>query len=326
MPMLTDIPSALGLYRAMLRIRLVEETIADRYAQQRMRCPVHLSIGQEAVAAGVSAALASSDQIFSTHRCHAHYLAKGGDLTAMIAEIHGKETGCCGGRGGSMNLVDPDAGVMMSSPTIGSSIPVAVGAALSMQQRGTGGVAVAYFGDGASEEGVLHESLNFAALRRLPVLFVLENNGYSIFTPLDQRQPAQRPLSDLGRAHGIPAETVDGNDAGAVRAAAGRAVGRARRGEGPTLLVCDTYRQSEHCEPAKVFDVGYRTAAEREEWAARCPLTRLRHQLIAEGILTKEAEAALLRSLRTEVEEAFADADAAPFPSPVNAMEHLHVR
>lgn len=322
--MITDMPSARDLYHAMLRIRLVEETIADRYPEQDMRCPVHLSIGQEAVAVGVSAVLRRDDQVLSTHRCHAHYLAKGGDLKAMMAEIFGKAAGCCGGRGGSMNLVDADAGVLMSSPTIGSSLPLAVGAALAMRQQGRDAVAVAYFGDGAAEEGVLHESLNFASLRKLPVVFVLENNTYSIFTPLSERQP-DRPLADLGRAHAIVTHEVDGNDVLAVRDAAARAVDRARRGEGPSLLVCHTYRQSEHCEPAAVFAVGYRDADERERWAERCPLALLKRDMENGDRLTGDDEAAMVRSLLAEVDEAVRFAAAAPFPHPDRAQEFLYV-
>ncbi|HYH22872.1 MAG TPA: thiamine pyrophosphate-dependent dehydrogenase E1 component subunit alpha [Azospirillum sp.] len=314
---------SLDLYRAMLRIRLVEEEIAARYAEQEMRCPVHLSIGQEAVAAGVCAALRRDDQMVSTHRCHAHYLAKGGDLKAMLAEIYGKAAGCCGGRGGSMHLFDHDAGLLLSLPIVASGLPIAAGVALSFAQEGSARVAVGFCGDGSIEEGVFHETLNLAAVHRLPVLFVLENNLYSCYTGLGDRQPA-RPFTDLARGYAMPVETADGNDVHAVRAATGRAVGRARAGQGPTLLVFDTYRWREHCGPNYDNDAGYRTEAEFLDWKARCPLARLRAELVRDGALDEAAELAMLNAITAEIEEAFAFARAAPFPEADTVAEHVH--
>lgn len=172
------------MYRSMLRIRMVEEAIRDRYSEEKMRCPVHLSIGQEAIAVGVCAALPANSWIISNHRSHAHYLAKGGDLTKMIAELHGKATGCCGGRGGSMHLVDRDAGVLPSIPIVGGAAPIAVGAALALSE----GVVACFLGDGAGEQGVFYEALNLAALKKAPVLFVIENNRVAVDTRLDYRQ------------------------------------------------------------------------------------------------------------------------------------------
>src|SRR5580704_14655173 len=177
------------LFTAMLRIRLIEEEIAARYAQEKMRCPIHLSIGQEAVAVGVSSVLRRTDQIVTTHRCHAHYLAKGGDLKAMLCELMGREPGCCSGRGGSMHLFDRDAGVLLSLPIVAASIPIGVGAAFAMKRKKQDNVAVIYLGDASVEEGVFHESANFAALRRLPAIFICENNLYSVYTALHDRQP-----------------------------------------------------------------------------------------------------------------------------------------
>ena len=206
------------LYRSMLNIRLVEEGIAERYDEQEMRCPVHLSIGQEAAASGVGLALHEKDRIFSTHRSHAHYLAKGGDLRAMLAEIYGKAEGCVGGRGGSMHLMDPNAGMMASIPIVGSCIPLAVGTALSDAIDGNNRVSIAYLGDASIEEGVFHESANFARLRDLPVLFVCENNLYSVYSHLEIRQP-DRPLTAVAAAHNIRASHHDGNDVEAVHRA-----------------------------------------------------------------------------------------------------------
>jgi pyruvate dehydrogenase E1 component alpha subunit len=314
---------AFALYRAMLRIRLVEEAIAKRYAEQDMRCPVHLSIGQEAAAAGVCHALRNGDRVFSTHRCHAHYLAMNGDCSAMIAEMYGKVTGCIGGRGGSMHLQDPDHGLIASVPIVGGSIPLATGTALSDSLDGNGRVSVAFFGDATLEEGIFHESANFAALRSLPVLFVCENNLYSVYTPLEQRQP-DRPLTDIARGHGLTAEAADGNDAEAVLAAATRAIDRARAGSGPTLLVLDTYRWREHCGPNFDNHLGYRTEAEYLAWRARCPLERLRTQLMERGLLSSVADAAMTESLSAEIDAAFDAARAAPLPDAATAALHVY--
>lgn len=313
----------LALYRDMLRIRLVEEAIATRYVEQEMRCPVHLSIGQEAAAVGVCHALRDGDRVFSTHRCHAHYLAMNGDLPAMIAEIYGKATGCIGGRGGSMHLQDPDRGLIASIPIVGGSIPLATGTALSDSLDGNGRVSVAFFGDATLEEGVFHESANFAVLRSLPVLFVCENNLYSVYTPLRERQP-DRPLADIARGHGLTAETTDGNDAEAVLAATTRAVGRARAGQGPTLLVLDTYRWREHCGPNFDNHLGYRTEAEYLAWRERCPLERLRARLRERGLLSVAADAAMAEVLNGEIDTAFEAARAAPLPDASTVTHHVY--
>ena len=313
----------LALYRAMLRIRTVEEEIAARYSEQKMRCPVHLSIGQEAIAVGVSAALESGDQAVSTHRCHAHYLAKGGDLIAMLAELMGRATGCCGGRGGSMHLFDLRAGLLLSLPIVAASIPVGVGAALAFKQEGKRNVAVIYLGDASLEEGVFHESANFAALKKLPAIFVCENNLYSVYTDLRDRQPP-RPLTEAGRAHGMPTVHVDGNDVRAVRRAAVAAVARARAGLGPTFLLADTYRWREHCGPNYDNDLGYRTPAEFEQWRERDPIARLRAEMRASGLLDSAAEQAIEAEFAREVAAAFAAAEAAPMPDPRLATVGLY--
>ncbi len=306
------------LYREMLRIRTVEEAIAVRYAEQKMRCPVHLSIGQEAIAVGVSAALTSGDQAVSTHRCHAHYLAKGGDLVAMLSELMGKATGCCGGRGGSMHLFDLKAGLLLSLPIVAASIPVGVGAALAFKQQKMPNVAVIYLGDASLEEGVYHESANFAALKELPAIFVCENNLYSVYTNLRDRQP-QRPLTELGRAHGMPTAHVDGTDVCAVYRTALAAAARARSGGGPTFILADTYRWREHCGPNYDNDLGYRTVAEFTEWRERDPLVRLRNELTAAGLLGAATAEIIQADLSREVAQAFAAAEAAPPPDPRRA-------
>jgi len=263
-----------SLYRVMLRIRRVEEAIAERYAAQEMRCPVHLSIGQEAVAAGVCAALTQQDGVFSNHRAHAHYLAKGGSLAAMLAEIYGKAEGCCKGIGGSMHMIDMAAGFLGAVPIVGATVPLAVGAAWAARLRGEDRVIAVFFGDGTFEEGAVYESINFAVLHRLPVLFVCENNLYACYTRLSTRQP-ERAIHAVAAACGCKAMTADGNDALAVFEAASSAVADLRAGSHPVFLECATYRWREHCGPNVDDDLGYRPPVEVAEWKAACPVNRL---------------------------------------------------
>ncbi|UUX48413.1 thiamine pyrophosphate-dependent dehydrogenase E1 component subunit alpha [Nisaea acidiphila] len=308
--------------RQILRIRLVEETIAERYSEQEMRCPVHLSIGQEAAAVGVCDALRPDDRLFSSHRSHAHYLAKGGNLHAMMAEIYGRRDGCIGGRGGSMHLMDPDAGMMASIPIVASSIPLATGTALSDKFDGNGKVTISFIGDACLEEGVFHESANFARLRGLPVVFVCENNLYSVYTNLADRQP-DRPLTDIPAAHGIESRHVDGNDLDAVRDAALWAVETARTGS-PTFLLLDTYRWREHCGPNYDNHIGYRTEEEFQVWHAQDPLERYRKVLEEQGRLTAAEFATLEKDVQAEVDAAFAFATQSPLPEPSEARAHVY--
>ena len=307
-----DVPLE-GLFFDMLRNRRVELEISRRYEDGEMRCPVHLSVGQEAISAGVCLAMTSGDQLVSTHRAHAHYLSKGGDMKRMLAEFHGKAAGCCGGRGGSMHIFDREAGMLLSLPIVASSLPIAVGAALAMKQAGTQSVAVVIFGDAAVEEGVFHEAANFAALKQLPVIFVCENNLFSVYTHLNDRQP-DLPLQRLGAAHGIPSVTSDGNDVEAVYRLTAEAFARARAGGGPSLLVFDTYRWLEHCGPGYDNDIGYRTEDEFLAWKARDPLQRTRQKLFALGRLDEGREARLSAQIDQEIAEAFDFAVESPLP------------
>lgn len=264
----------LALLRSMLRIRLTEEAIANRYADQEMRCPMHLCIGQEAIAVGVCAALSVDDGVFSNHRAHGHYLAKGGSLKAMIAELYGRTAGCCGGRGGSMHLIDLDAGFLGSTPIVGGTVPLAVGAAWAASLRNERKVFVTFFGDGCFEEGVMHESMNFAALHNLPVIFVCENNEFSVYTRLNQRQP-DRPIYRIAEAHGLAAYVGDGNDIRSVVNISREAVNAARAGLGPQFIELHTYRWREHCGPNFDDELGYRSASEVAVGKAACPIARL---------------------------------------------------
>lgn len=310
----------LAMLRAMMRIRCTEETLAERYQEGEMRTPTHFSIGQEGVAVGVCAALERDDVIYSTHRCHAHYLAKGGNLPGMVAELYGRETGCARGRGGSVHLNDPAAGVIASSAILGQTMAVAAGSALAFQMDGQPRVAAGFFGDGAAEEGIFHETLNFAALRKLPVLFVCENNGYSTHTPQAARQPAGPAIHERVRAYTIPSGLVDGNDVFATHAATAAAVARIRRGEGPYFLECTTYRWREHVGPLWDYDRGYRSKAEVDAWVARCPIQRAAAVLTAEGLCSEADLAAWRRDIQAEVDRAVAAAKTAPFPAVEDLM------
>lgn len=279
-----------------------------------MRTPTHFSIGQEAVAVGVCTALERDDAVYSGHRCHAHYLAKGGNLPAMVAELYGRETGCARGRGGSVHLNDASVGMVASSAILGQTMAVAVGSALAFKMDGAPRVAVTFFGDGAIEEGIFHECLNFAVVKRLPVLFVCENNGYSTHTPLAVRQPQAIEIHQRARSYGMLAKLVDGNDVFAVHETAREAVA-AVRGNGPYFLECTTYRWREHVGPLWDYEWGYRTKEEVDGWIARCPIKRATERLMAEGVLSAADVKALERELQREVDRAVAAAKAAPFPA-----------
>lgn len=311
------------LYEGMQRIRQIELQIAKRYAEQKMRCPVHLSIGQEAIAVGVCAALERTDQAVSTHRCHAHYLAKGGDLNAMMAELYGKSTGCCGGRGGSMHLFDTDAGLLLSLPIVASSIPIGVGAAFGFARRREPHVAVVFLGDASLEEGVWHESANFASRHTLPVIFVCENNLYSVYTHLDDRQP-RRPMTKLAEAHGMHTRHVDGNDLEALLPTMSDMVSRARNGQGPSFLLADTYRWLEHCGPNYDNHIGYRTEDEFKTWRIRCPLENLRGKLEKSGLWDEAREDRLNARIQAEIDAAFHFAEDSPFPELHTAAEGVY--
>ncbi|MEQ9560280.1 MAG: thiamine pyrophosphate-dependent dehydrogenase E1 component subunit alpha [Rhodospirillales bacterium] len=308
-----DNMDGLDLYRQMLRVRRVEEAIAKHYPEQEMRCPTHLCIGQEAVPAGVMAHLHRADLIFSGHRSHGHYLAKGGDLKAMIAELYGRDTGCARGRGGSQHLIDLDAGFVASAPILAGTVPIAVGAAWAIKERGLDQISVVFFGDGATEEGSFHESMNYASVHGLPVVFVCENNLYSVHSGMAVRQPKSRSVADIGAGSAVPAVTVDGNDVFAVWRHAGEAIERARGGGGPTLLEFMTYRWLEHCGPLGDDDLGYRPAAEVAAWRERCPLVHA-EKALGESGLTDDLRAAMEAEISKEIDDAFAFAKASPFP------------
>jgi pyruvate dehydrogenase E1 component alpha subunit len=324
--MIPHVPADLGasLLESMVRIRKVEEAIAAHYPEQKMRCPVHLSIGQEAASAGVCAALRPDDLAMSGHRSHAHYLGKGGSLNAMIAEIYGKETGCCHGRGGSMHLVDLAAGFVGAVPIVGSTIPIATGLAFADHQLKRDRVTVAFLGEAATEEGVFHESVNFASLHKLPIVFVCENNLYSVYSPMSVRQPAHREVWQLAAGHGVTAHQGDGNDPLAVYELARAAVAQARSGQGPVFLELKTYRWREHCGAGFDNHIGYRTEAEYQSWRERDPIATFERRLQAAGTFDAARFAHFNSSVDAEIAEAFAQADRAPFPAAATLMDHVY--
>ena len=312
-----------ALFRSMLRIRRIEEALADRYAEQEMRCPMHLCIGQEAIAVGVCAALSGNDVVFGNHRAHGHYLARGGNLKAMIAELYGRVTGCCGGRGGSMHLIDLGVGFMGATPIVGGTVPLAVGSAWAAALMGEPRVSVVFFGDGCFEEGVVHESLNFAALHKLPVVFVCENNEFSVYTRLTERQP-DRPIYRVAEAHGVAACAGDGNDVEAVLSIAQAAVAKARQGEGPQFIELKTYRWREHCGPSFDDDLNYRSKPEIESGLKDCPIAKLLTRLKHGNVIASSEVSRFEAEIRDEIKAAFQFALASAKPSSKAAEERLY--
>lgn len=309
-------------YITMLRIRVFEERVADLVEAGEIKTPCHLYIGQEAIAAGVCAALEKEDYVWGGHRSHGHYLAKGGDLKAMMAEIYGKATGCSKGRGGSMHVVAPEVGILGTVPLVAATIPLAVGAGLASKLRGDGRVSVSFFGDGATEEGHFHESVNLAAVYRLPVIFVCENNFYASHMHLLERR-VEDNLYKVSMGHGIPGIRLDGNDVVAVHEAAVTAVKRARSGNGPTFLECRTYRWRGHVGASWDMDVGVKRKDELKDWLPKDPVARARKRLL-ELALAEEEFRTIEQEIRDEVEEAVVFARQAPYPDPRELLSHVY--
>lgn len=298
----------------MLTIRLAEEAIGALVEEGLAKTPCHLAIGQEAIAVGVSASLNRQDRVFGGHRSHSHLLALGGDLFGLIAEILGKASGLSRGMGGSMHLYAPSVGFQGCVPLVAATIPIAVGAALAARLDGKGAVAVSYFGDGAAEEGVFHESLNLAAAQRLPILFVCENNLFSSHLDILLRQPSDR-IARFGEAHAIRSATVDGNDVLAVAAAASALVAHVREGRGPAFLEAVTYRHRGHVGPKEDIDVGVRrTMSELSKWKRRDPIPRLLAGMQSRQLIDEAGFDALRTQIRQKVADARTKAESAPYP------------
>ncbi len=297
------------LFESMLRIRLVEESIANKYSEQKMRCPTHLSIGQEAIAVGVCANLTSQDQVLSTHRAHAHYLAKGGCLNSMMAEIYGKASGCSKGMGGSMHLIDTSVGFMGSTAIVGNTIPVAVGLALEKKLTHKKSIACVFFGDGATEEGAFYESVNFAIIHSLPILFICENNLYSVYSGLEVRQPVDRKIYKMVRAMGISAQHGNGNDVEEVARKVKQAKTMIMKSGGPQFLEFDTYRWREHCGPNFDNNIGYREESEFLKWKKKDPLKNFYSENSQKYIDRK------IDTISQEIDDAHQFADDSKFPT-----------
>ncbi len=314
------------LFKKMLLIRYAEQILADHYKLQEIRTPVHFGIGQEASAVGVCAALRQEDVIFSHHRCHNHYLAKGGDLNRFVAELYGRESGCSQGRGGSVHLTDSQAGVVATSAILGQMIPVAVGAALSFKMDKKPNVAVTFFGDGSFDEGIVYESLNYAAIQKLPVIFVCENNLYSTETKLDIRKKPGTEFVDRVKAFGIPSYKVDGNDVIAVHTVASKAVEECRKGNGPVFLECDTYRWLEHVGPYFDYELHrtYRTQEEIEQWQERCPIALMSKHLSENGIVSLTEQETYHAYYEKIVRDAVLQAQLSPWPATEAILNNIY--
>jgi pyruvate dehydrogenase E1 component alpha subunit len=312
---------ALGLYAQMLRIRGFEEKVRDLYMRAAIGGIVHLSIGQEASAVGVCAALRNDDYITSTHRGHGHCIAKGADFARMFAELLGKETGYCRGKGGSMHIANQEAGNLGANAIVGGGIPIATGAGLTAKLRKSGQVAVSFFGDGALNQGVLTECMNMAAIWRLPVIYACENNQYGEYTPVASVTAGNIPMR--GEALGIPSRVVDGMDVLKVYGAALECVERARSGGGPSLLVLQTYRYFGH----GMSDVerSYRSREEEQKWReSRDPIDRWARHILDAGYAREDELSGISERLTVEIEAAVQEAQQAPFPDPAEVNLHVY--
>ena len=315
----TNDKELVSLLRTMWLIRAFEEKVSALYAAHEIVGLLHLSIGQEAAAVGTCSELRPNDYVFGGHRSHGHAIAKGADISRLMAEIAGRMTGYCAGKGGSMHIVAMDAGFVTATGVVGGTIPLALGAAFAAKERKNGQLAIVFFGDGAGQAGAFHESLNIASLWKLPVIFVCENNGYAEFTPLSAHTLVER-LARHAETYKIPSTTVDGNDILAVQSAIRKAVERARVGKGPTFVECLTYRLRGHYEgdPAK-----YRELSQLAEWKKKDPIARFTKLLKGKKLVSDKEIAAIEREAREFVEKAAEFALSSPWPAPEEVSSHV---
>lgn len=312
------------LYSRMVLIRVVEEMIAERYNEQKMRCPTHLSIGQEAVSAAAGIALSKEDLVVSTHRSHGHYIGKGGDVPRMIAEIYGKETGCSRGKGGSMHLIDLSVGFMGSTAIVGNSIPIGAGLGMGLKLDKSKNISCIFLGDGAVEEGVFAETVNFCAQKELPVLFICENNLYSVYSPLCKRQPKDRQITTMVEAMGIKSSKGNGNDVFEVYDKINKSMQYINLERKPFFLEFDTYRWKEHCGPNYDNDLGYRAENEFLEWKKKDPIPFASKILLKDKLVSiKELENIKDKAI-IDANNAFTFAEESPFPPQRAAYENIY--
>jgi pyruvate dehydrogenase E1 component alpha subunit len=310
------------MYRRMCLIRNFEYTLNDLYSAGKILGDLHLYVGEEAVAVGVCCSLRKDDYILTTHRGHGYSLAKGADVNRIMAEFFGKSTGICKGKGGSMHLADVSVGLLGATGIVGGGIPLATGAAFSAKYRGTDQVAVGVFGDGASNQGTFHESLNLASIWDLPAVYICENNQYAESTPVSKVMKVKN-IADRAVAYAMPGIVVDGMDVTAVYQAASDAVARARKGNGPTLIECKTYRFEGH----EIGDpqYNYRTKQEVDQWKARCPIRQLRQRLIESRVLTEKEFDEIDQDVKQQLESAVKFARESPDPDPQDAFRDVFV-
>ena len=310
------------MYYEMLRIRKVQLRVESLYHLDEMKTPIHLYIGQEAIAVGVCAHLRREDYISSNHRSHGHYLAKGGDLRRLIAELYCRETGCSKGFGGSMHLVDKDVGHMGSSSIVGGGIPIGTGMALASQMKKEDRVSVVFFSDGAADEGVLYESINFAILKKLPVIYIYENNQYSVCSHISSRQAGEiifhKTPEDL-----MHTAIIDGNQVEDVYSVMEIAMQRARNQQGPSFIECKTYRVRGHAGSGSDFELGYRSSEEIQVWEDRCPVDTVEDKILNVGLITKAELEEMEDAIEQEIDDAFSFAQKSPLPVSPDLQKYL---
>lgn len=315
-----DKQQIVDMYLQMKRIREFETKAMTLFAEGRIPGFVHLYLGEEAVATGVCEGLNQDDYITSTHRGHGHIIAKGGDLRYMMAELYGKATGYCKGKGGSMHIADATRGILGANGIVGAGHNIAVGAGLSIDVRGSDQVCVCFFGDASTNQGTFHESMNMASIWKLPVVFVCENNLYGI-SMSQERHQVIRDIADRAASYGVPGVVVDGNDIFAVHEAGVEAIKRARKGQGPTLIECKTYRHRGHFEGDAA---NYKPTEEQEAWMKKDPIDKLRAQMLDQGVVDEEGLAELDAQVDKEIEEAIAFAEESPYPALKSAVEDVY--
>jgi acetoin:2,6-dichlorophenolindophenol oxidoreductase subunit alpha len=315
-----------SLLKMMIRIRRCEESLVEPILNGDVRCPVHLYSGEEAIAVGVCACLKQTDYVFGNHRSHGHYLAKGGAVGPMIAEIFGKKTGCSGGRGGSMHVIDPQMGMMGAAPIVGGTISLALGAALASRIRKDERVSVSFFGDGATGEGVLYEALNFAALKNLPILFLCENNLYSTHLPIRECR-INEMIYEIGKPCNVYAKQVDGNNVLEVYEAAMEAVELCRRNEGPAFIECLTYRLRGHVGPDDYIQGAHtdiRPLDEIEAWTQKDPINAFQNHLLAAGSIALGQIDQIISAIDAEIREAYRFTNDSPLPQPDEMLKYVY--
>ena len=321
-----DLGRLLKCYGLAIRIRSVEEKSAKEYVNNQMRCPVHLSIGQEIVSAVVGLNQRAQDTAVSSHRAHAHYLAKGGNLYKMIAEIYGKVTGCCKGRGGSMHLIDLDVGFLGSSAIVGNSIPIGVGAGFTHKLNNSDALSFVFLGDGAIEEGSFYESVNFSAVQNLPIVYICENNLYSVYTGLNMRQPATRNIFEMVGGMGINAVKIETSDVINCLKLTTEVINQARAERKPVFIEYDTYRWLEHCGPNDDDLLGYRPAGELSKWKREDSISKLENILVSIYGVSSSSIKEIQNKISGEVSLAFNQAKIDEFPTLVQSVTDVYAQ